>query len=182
MTVRCIPFARIRRDIEPHQTGAPRAHGREHCRFETGSALKRGANIRRSPLAQPLTRPFTIGPDSGVFVIPAVSCDSVPLHQFGNKRVRKCLKTSSVALRLLLRANYSHEIVWSREIRASSSARAELILAADPGKRASARRRCSVESAEIHTPLEPGSFTRFQLNGCVVCLPKSFELSDAQGP
>lgn len=62
MTVRCNPFAPLHRNIELHQTGAPRSHGREHCRFETASALKRGTNVRRSPLAPSLTRPFTIGP------------------------------------------------------------------------------------------------------------------------
>lgn len=64
MTVCCNSFARVHRNIELHQTGALRAYGREHCRFERASALKRGANVRRSPHAQSLTRPFTIGPDS----------------------------------------------------------------------------------------------------------------------
>lgn len=139
MTVHCSRFARMHRNIELHQTGAPRSHGREHCRFETASALKRGANVRRSPPAPSLTRPFTIGTAlrdlSRVFATSAVTekfC--IGWEQECQKVVEDILGGSKTSPGCWLR--YSSDTVWSREIWESPSACTELILDADPGERA----------------------------------------------
>lgn len=151
-TVRCSPSAPLHRNIELHQTGAPRSHDREHCRFETASALKRGANVRGSPLAPSLTRPFTIGPAlrdlNRVFSTSAVTESfCICLKQ----ECAKVVETSSVILRPLLGAGYSSDIVWSREIRESPPACTELILDADPGERVFRTKKVFGSIRQIHT-------------------------------
>lgn len=114
MTVHCSRFARMHRNIELHQNGAPRSHGREHCRFETASALKRGANVRRSPPAPSLTRPFTIGPAlrdlTRVFATSAVTEKLfIGWEQECEKVVEDILGDSKTS-----------DMVWSRDIRGES--------------------------------------------------------------
>lgn len=151
MTVHCSRFARMHRNIELHQTGAPRSHGREHCRFETASALKRGANVRRSPPAPSLTRPFTIGTAlrdlNRLFATSAVTDKFCVL--VGSRSVRRWLKISSVVLRPLLGAGYGTAATWCGAVRSGRvrllARSSSLTLIQENGH--IARRKYSVRSA-----------------------------------